>query len=102
MFKGRSIIKIDGKSFGDLSIDEVAAMIDADSSLSPDGNEYFDSCALDEFLHCADLDGRPDLEKIRVEILENIYLDFEGSRAREINTDFLTSFSERLRSAKAG
>jgi len=39
------VIKIPGKTFEDLSFEEVALMIEADSSLSPNGNDYFASCA---------------------------------------------------------
>ncbi len=83
------IIKIPGKSFTDLSVNEVAHMIEADSSISANGNEYFSGCALDEFIHCARLDGRPDLEKIRSDILNNIYIDVQGSREKKINVEYL-------------
>lgn len=91
------IIKIPGKSFTDLSIDEVAYMIEADSSISPTGNEYFSSCALDEFIHCAKLDGRPDLEKIRSDILNNIYIDVQGSKEKKINVEYLKRYCSALR-----
>jgi len=89
------IIKISGKSFNDLDHEEIASMIEADSSLSPEGNEYFSSCALDEFLHNADL-RRPDLIELRDEILKNIYIDVEGSRAKEINTEYLKKVAADL------
>lgn len=96
MFK--RIIKIPGKSFCDLSLEEVASMIDADSSLRPHGNDLFDSCALDEFLHCADLEDREDLISLRAEILENIYIEIPGAKHKETNTDYLRQVAERLRS----
>lgn len=91
------IIKITGKSFNDLDREEIASMIEADSSLSPEGNESFSNCALDEFLHNADL-SRPDLIELRDEILRNIYVDVEGSRAKEINTKYLKKIAADLRS----
>jgi len=72
-------------------------MIEADSSLSDDGNESFASCALDEFLHGAILNDRPDLQKIRSEILENIYLDIPNSKNKKINTEYLIEYANKLR-----
>ncbi len=84
------IIKIRGKrTFSDLSHLEVVYMIEADSSISPSGNKYFSSCALDEFLHCSVLTDRPDLEKIKSDILKSIYIDSEGAKEKIINTIFL-------------
>ena len=91
------IIKIPGKSFEDLSLIEVALMIEADSSLEQDGNAYFASCALDEFLHCSKLDGRLDLQQIREDILSKIYLDIPDSKSKKINTKFLVQYAESLR-----
>ena len=97
-FKSKKIIKIPGKSWFDkLTIEEVALMIEADSSLLPEGSDLFDSCALDEFLHCGTLKGREDLEKIREHILENIYLDNPNSSWKKINTDFLKQYAIELR-----
>ena len=91
------IIKIPGKeSFKDLSLDEVALMIEADSSLSKDGNSSFASCALDEFLHFSSLEGRPDLQKIQSDILNNIYIDIKGSTTKKINTEFLMEYAKEL------
>ena len=45
------IIKIENKTFEDLTLAEIALMIDADTSISPHGNDYFSSSALDIFLH---------------------------------------------------
>ena len=92
-----SIIKILGKKFSDLSLVEVASMIEADSALNPEGNEFFSASALDEFLYCADLRGRVDLESIRTEILGNIYIDIPGAKHKKINTEFLIKLAERLR-----
>lgn len=89
------VIKIPGKEFNDLSLKEVALMIQADSSLSPDGNKYFAACALDEFLHCAEL-KKPLLKKIRDEILSEIYIDREGAKYMDINTQFLIDYSNNL------
>lgn len=95
MFK--EIIKIPGKSFRDLSKEEVALMIEADSSLTKNWNEHFSDCALDEFLHCSDLDGNEELQKIRSEILEKIYLDIPGKKHKKINTEFLVQYAKDLR-----
>jgi len=95
MFK--KIIKIPGKSFGDLSKEEVALMIEADSSLTKKGNEYFADCALDEFLHSSNLEGNEELQKIRSEILQNIYLDIPGKKQKKINTEFLMQYAKDLR-----
>ncbi len=96
-FKAIKVIKIPGKSFTDLSLEEVSLMIEADSSLSKGGNESFSSCALDEFLHCANLEGREDLKEIRNEILSNIYLDISGNKNKKINTEFLAQYAKLLR-----
>lgn len=101
MFK--KIIKIPGKiSFKELSISEIALMIEADSALGGGGNESFDSCALDEFLYCEDLSERPDLQKIRDHIAENIYLDVPGSKVKKINAMFLSRYALELRSESDG
>ena len=90
----QKIIKIPGKSsFRDLTVAEVAKMIEADSSLQSGGSEYFDSCALDEFLHCGSLSGRPDLQEIRDHIARNIYIDVPGREAKEINVEFLKEYA---------
>lgn len=95
MFK--RIIKIPGKrSFTDLSLKEVALMILADSSLSKEGNSSFASCALDEFLHFSNLDGRPDLQNIQTTILKNIYIDVAGTKTKEINTEFLKKYANEI------
>ena len=71
MFK--KIIRIPNKSsFKELSLNDVGLMIEADSSLTDDGNDYFSSVALDEFLHFRGLKGRPDLQTIREKILKKI------------------------------
>jgi hypothetical protein len=95
MFK--KIIRIPGKSFRDLSKEEVALMIEADSSLTKGGNEYFSDCALDVFLHGTNLDGMAELQKIQSEILENIYLNIPGERHKKINTEFLMQYAEKLK-----
>ncbi len=96
LFRIHKVIKIPGKTFDDLSWDEVALMIEADSSLSPEGNAYFSSEALDEFLHNARL-KRHDLRDLRDKILRNLYIDIKGTKTKEINTDYLKSLAERLR-----
>ena len=95
-FKFRKTIKIPEKSFNDLSLYEVALMIEADSSLSEDGNEYFDSSALDVFLHNSS-GLRPDLEKIRNELLSEIYISVPGHKNKIINTDFLINYAKLLK-----
>ena len=70
------IIKIPNKeSFEDLALYEFGLMIEADSSLSKDGNSSFASCAPDEFLHSRNFSDSPELQRIQSCILENIYLD---------------------------
>lgn len=97
------IIKIPGKeSFTDLSLKEVALMIEADSSLSKEGNTSFASCALDEFLHFSNLDGRPDLQEIQSDILRNIYIDIEGSKTKKINAEFLKKYAQELQAKSEG
>lgn len=95
----QKIIRIPGKSFDDLDAEEVALMIEADSSLSPNGNTCFSSRALDEFVHFADL-RRSDLQRLRDLIRENLYLDLPGRKEKKINTDFLISLAERVRSGE--
>ncbi len=94
-FKAKEIIKIPGKTFDNLSAREVALMIEADSSLSEDGNEFFSSCALDEFLYGAELE-RKDLCELRDEILQNIYVNVEGQKYKDINTDYLKKLCDKL------
>lgn len=94
----KRIIKIPNKSFKDLALSEIALMIEADSSLTEDGNDYFASCALDEFLHSAKLDERADLQEIREDILSKIYLDVPNSKSKQINTKFLIDYANTLRS----
>ena len=72
-------------------------MIEADSSLANDGNEYFSPIALDEFLHFRDLKDRPDLQSIRKHILENIYIDVDGNHRKKINVNFLMEYANELR-----
>lgn len=95
MIRLRTLIKIPGKGFDDLTMLDVAKMVEADSSLSPDGNDSFDSSALDEFLHSAKLTN-PGLIAIRDEILENIYIDRPNSKNKEINKQYLLALSRRL------
>ena len=91
------IIKIPGKtSFTELSLSEIALMIRADSSICKQGNSSFASCALDEFLHFSDLGSRPDLEKIRTDILDQIYLSTPSSTEKSINVEFLKEYSQML------
>lgn len=96
-FQSGDIIKIPGKtSFDDLSLKEIGLMIDADSSLSPEGNDFFSSSALDEFLHSAIL-KRADLKAIQKKVLDNIYLGVAGSKVKKINTEYLQKLSAELR-----
>lgn len=95
-FSIKDIIKIEGKTFDDLTVFEVAKMIDADSSLTNEGNEYFSSSALDEFLHNYEPE-RDDLKRVQKKILENIYVSNEGGIEKEINKEFLISFSKQLK-----
>lgn len=99
LFRKHDVIKIPGKSFEDLSMEEVGWMIEADSSLSPNGNEFFSSCALDEFLHNIE-PKRADLKNIQQKILNNIYINIEGSKDKRINTEFLTQFALQLKGDK--
>ena len=94
---GHDIIKIPGKQFDDLTLREVAKMIEADSAISPEGNDYFSGDALDVFLHNAEI-TRPDLIHLRDKILENIYIDVDGSKVKEINTEYLTKLAADLES----
>lgn len=71
-------------------------MIEADSSISPEGNEHFASCALDEFLYSAKLDKK-ELQSLREEILKNIYIDIDGFKEKKINVDYLISLAEMLK-----
>ncbi|MCC7412731.1 MAG: hypothetical protein IT495_14040 [Gammaproteobacteria bacterium] len=89
------IIKIPGKTLDELSLAEVAQMIMADSAISPRGNVNFSSCALDEFLHNAVLTN-PELEQIRSDILESIYIDVDGTKEKKINVEFLKTYAARL------
>lgn len=98
MFQMHEVIKIPGKTFEDLSLEEVALMIEADSSLSPNGNDYFASCALDEFLHNTEL-KRKDLRKLQEEILKHIYVELPGLVEKKTNTDYLMAIVSRLREA---
>ncbi|MEJ2461057.1 MAG: hypothetical protein P8098_05445 [Candidatus Thiodiazotropha sp.] len=98
MGKFKKIIKIPNKeSFEDLSLYEIGLMIEADSALSPEGNELFDSCALDEFLHFRRFDTSPQLQKIQSYILANIYLEIPGSKNKGINTAFLKAYAKELK-----
>ncbi len=94
--KSGDIIKIPGKiSFDDLSLKEISLMIEADSSISPDGNDFFSSNALDEFLHNTSL-SRSDLKAIQQDILANIYISIEGSKNKKINIKYLLDLSKKL------
>ena len=96
LFRMHDVIKIPGKTFEDLSLKEVALMIEADSLISPDGNKYFASCALDEFLHNTKLE-RKDLKELQEEILRHIYLNIEDSQEKKVDTDYLMSLVSKLR-----
>ena len=91
----RQLIKGE-KSFDELELLEVAAMIEADSALAPEGNTQFDAAALDAFLHNATL-TRPDLLRIRDELLAGIYRDVGGSTWKQIDTEFLRGYALSLR-----
>ena len=94
MFK--RIVKIPKKSFEDLTLPEVASMVEADSAFGPNGNRDFDACALDEFLHCFK-PKRDDLKEIQSRILANIYLDRPGSEQKDINREYLEATARKLR-----
>lgn len=91
------IIRERGKRFVDLTLDEVALMIEADSALCPDGNEMFSGCALDEFLITQEFEGRADLDQIRDEINAEIYVDIPGEKRKAINVEFLKRYASSLR-----
>jgi hypothetical protein len=97
LFNVHDVIKIPGKNFEELSINEVALMIEADSSISPDGNEYFASCALDEFLHNTKL-KREDLREVQSDILKHIYIEGDSSRTKKVNTEYLKLLASKLKS----
>jgi len=90
------IIRIPNKSFDDINGEEAALLIEADSSLAPNGNESFASCALDEFLYNAEL-HRADLLALRQLILGGIYVKLPGTTRQVVNVDFLRSIAERIR-----
>jgi hypothetical protein len=92
-----NVIRIRGKTFDDLNTEEVALMIEADSSLTRDGNESFAACALDEFLYSKQV-TRPDLLALRERILANIYIERPGTAIKEINRGFLARVAAELRS----
>lgn len=91
------IIRVRGKRFVDLTLDEVALMIEADSALCPDGNDMFSGCALDEFLMTVSFEGRPDLDRIRDEINAGIYIDTPGSKHKDTDVAFLKRYAASLR-----
>ena len=76
------IIKIRGKtSFEQLTLSEISEMIRADSAISRDGNDNFSSSALDIFLNNGNKYKSSELEMIRAEILDRIYM--EGCSLKE-------------------
>lgn len=77
----------------ELSLDQVASMIDA--SLTPDGNEQFTSRALDEFLSIKLRNN--ELIKVQQAILNNIYSEVEGQSFKDIDVNFLIEFAQKLR-----
>lgn len=89
------VIKIPDKDFEDLDAHEIAKMILADSAISPNGNQYFDGCALDEFVHNR-VFKRMDLQELQREILNNIYLDSDDTQSKRINVEFLKELASRL------
>ncbi len=90
-------IKIPSKSsFEDLTIEEIGLMIEADSSISKNGNESFSSSALDDFLHNTVL-KRTELAELQSSILENIYIDVPGSNSKEINVKYLKALAAKLK-----
>ena len=97
LFKPYKLIKIPGKtSFEDITLQELGLMIEADSSICENGNDYFSSRALDEFLHGTTL-KRPDLIKIREYILKDIYINLPESKNKKINVDFLKKTAQELK-----
>ena len=93
------IIRIPKKSFGDLTWEEVALMIEADSSVSPSGNKYFSSCALDEFLTINYLE-RKDLQYLQKYISDNIYKDENNSRTKKVNSSFLKALAKDIKEGR--
>ncbi len=93
-FKPKPYIKIKNKSFNDLNAKELAYMILADSSLSQNGNKYFDNMALDEFL-TTDIVKNKDLLELKDFINKNIYIE-TNSNIKEINKLFLKKLASNL------
>lgn len=91
------IIRLSRKSFDDLSWEEVARMIEADSALSVDGNEDFSGCALDEFIYSQDVQ-RSDLKSLQRYLRNGIYSRSSDCSERRIDTDFLRAVAIRIRS----
>ena len=94
VFKPKPYIKIENKSFDDLSSEELAYMILADSSLTKDGNEYFDSMALDEFL-TIEIVKNKDLLELKDFINNNLYIETE-SDIKDIDRAFLRKLASNL------
>jgi len=91
----KEAIRIPGRDFDDLNAHEVCRMIEADSSMSPEGNESFDPSALDIFLYNARL-THPRLMAVREEILRGIYKAAPGTRVLAVDTDFLKEVASRI------
>ena len=89
------ITKIKGKSFEDLGRSEIAEIILPDSAILPEGSDRFSASALDKFLNYS-IDYPPELEKIRSEVLAEIYINVPGQKAKEIDVEFLKRYSKAL------
>ena len=93
------IIRSSRRSFDDLSWDEIASMIEADSALSPDGNREFSGCALDEFIYSEDV-RRSDLRSLQRYLRNGIYRGSAGDSEKHIDKDFLRAIVVRIRSGQ--
>lgn len=92
----KRIIRIRKRAFDDLNRGEVVRMLEADSALSPDGNESFSGCALDEFLYSTTV-HRADLLSLRDYLLSGIYRAESPETAREVDTEFLRRVIEEVK-----
>lgn len=90
------IIRSKRRFFDELSWEEVARMIEADSALSEGGNNDFSGCALDEFIYSEDV-LRPDLRELQRYLRRRIYLRCPDSSERRIDTDLLRNVILRIR-----
>lgn len=93
-------IRLDGdRSYEDLTFAEIALMIEADSSISPEGNESFHPAALDDFLHGFE-PKRSETAEIQRRLLDNIYTDRPGTKTKSINTAYLIEAAAKLKNGE--